>query len=163
MPSRSRTRDLRTSDADRERVAGFLRDRCAEGRLTPDELAERLDAVWSSRTYGELEWLVGDLPGGRELLHGTRPVPVALSRRRSSTPAVRSLTTVVLVVALAAVLVHAVPLVIGLVLLPIAFVAVAFTVAAVALAVAPVMLVLGPLAWIVHRLLRGRPHAHGRF
>jgi hypothetical protein len=143
--------DLRTSDADRERVAGFLRDRCAEGRLTADELAERLDAVWSSRTYGELEWLVQDLPGGREVLSGRVPV-----RRRAGTPvAIGPVGTVVLAVALLIVLTHAVPVFLALILVPLALLAALFTVAVVGVVFAPVLLVLGPLAWIVHRLLRG--------
>lgn len=36
---------VRASDADRERIATGLRDHAAEGRLTPEELEERLDAV----------------------------------------------------------------------------------------------------------------------
>ncbi len=56
------TPELRASDADRERVAVVLRDHCAEGRLTLEELAGRLDRTYSARTVGELEALTTDLP-----------------------------------------------------------------------------------------------------
>lgn len=39
-----------------------MRDACAEGRLTPDELADRLELVLSARTEAELEPLLSDLP-----------------------------------------------------------------------------------------------------
>jgi hypothetical protein len=54
--------DVRASDADRERLATQLRDHLAAGRLTLDELSERLDAVYRARTVGELEQLMRDLP-----------------------------------------------------------------------------------------------------
>nr|WP_308439048.1 DUF1707 domain-containing protein [Streptomyces longispororuber] len=54
--------DLRASDADRERVAEVLRQAVAEGRLDMEEFNERVDAVYRSRTYGELEPLTRDLP-----------------------------------------------------------------------------------------------------
>ncbi len=55
---------LRASDADRDRTADILREALAEGRLTPDEHADRVDAVYRARTVGELEPLVRDLPAG---------------------------------------------------------------------------------------------------
>jgi Domain of unknown function (DUF1707) len=54
---------LRASDADRERVADVLRDAAGDGRLTMDELDERLDAVYAAKTYAELEPITHDLPG----------------------------------------------------------------------------------------------------
>ncbi|MGK5732215.1 DUF1707 SHOCT-like domain-containing protein [Streptomyces sp. URMC 124] len=53
---------LRASDADRDRTAGILRDALGEGRITAEEHAERIGAVYRARTLGELEPLVGDLP-----------------------------------------------------------------------------------------------------
>lgn len=53
--------DLRASDADRERVAGILRDAVAEGRLDMAEFEERLDATYQARTYGELVPITRDL------------------------------------------------------------------------------------------------------
>jgi hypothetical protein len=63
-------RMLRASDVDRERVADVLRAAAADGRLTLAELQERLDTLYSARTYGELEPVVDDLPGAAEV---TRP------------------------------------------------------------------------------------------
>nr|WP_244502815.1 DUF1707 domain-containing protein [Streptomyces hygroscopicus] len=54
--------ELRASDADRDRIADVLREALAEGRLQPEEHAERIDAVYRAKTLGELEPLVRDLP-----------------------------------------------------------------------------------------------------
>ncbi|MCX5200952.1 DUF1707 domain-containing protein [Streptomyces sp. NBC_00237] len=58
--------ELRASDADRERVAEVLREAVAEGRLDMEEFDERLGAVFRSRTHGELQVLVRDLPVSAE-------------------------------------------------------------------------------------------------
>ena len=55
--------ELRASDADRERIAERLRLAAAEGRLSTDELEERLEAAFAARTGAQLADLVGDLPG----------------------------------------------------------------------------------------------------
>jgi uncharacterized protein DUF1707 len=52
---------LRASDADREHTAEILRRAAGEGRLTMEELDERLDSVYESRTHGELERLIADV------------------------------------------------------------------------------------------------------
>jgi DUF1707 SHOCT-like domain len=54
--------NLRASDADREGVANILREAAGDGRLTMDELDERLDAVYAAKTYAELEPITRDLP-----------------------------------------------------------------------------------------------------
>jgi Domain of unknown function (DUF1707) len=54
---------IRVSDADRDRVAARLRDHFAEGRLTQDELDERLSAALNAKTFGDLRGLMTDLPG----------------------------------------------------------------------------------------------------
>jgi len=59
----ARRATLRASDADREQVAERLRHATGEGRLLAEELEERLEAVFSARTYGELDAVVADLPG----------------------------------------------------------------------------------------------------
>ena len=70
--------ELRASDADRERVAEALREAYAEGRLTAEEHSERVDAVYASKTMGDLVPLTKDLP-----VHGSvhasvhRPSPAA--------------------------------------------------------------------------------------
>ncbi|WP_413758822.1 DUF1707 SHOCT-like domain-containing protein [Streptomyces sp. MMBL 11-3] len=61
--------DLRASDADRDRIADILREALAEGRLTAEEHAERVEEVFRAKTVGELEPLVRDLPAA----HGPRP------------------------------------------------------------------------------------------
>ncbi len=54
--------NLRASDADRERVAEIVREAAGDGRLTMEELDERLDAVYAAKTYAELEPITQDLP-----------------------------------------------------------------------------------------------------
>ncbi|GAA1129312.1 hypothetical protein GCM10009630_29020 [Kribbella jejuensis] len=54
----------RVSDLEREEVADVLRDAAGEGRLTYAELEERLETLYSSKTYGELVELTADLPNG---------------------------------------------------------------------------------------------------
>jgi hypothetical protein len=53
--------EMRASDADRDRVMEVLRTAAGDGRLTPEELDERLEAALSSRTLGELAALTADL------------------------------------------------------------------------------------------------------
>jgi Domain of unknown function (DUF1707)/Cell wall-active antibiotics response 4TMS YvqF len=55
-------RSLRVSDTDRERVAEVLRDAAGQGRITMDELDERLGAAYAAKTYADLEIVTRDLP-----------------------------------------------------------------------------------------------------
>jgi hypothetical protein len=55
-------RDLRASHEDRDQVVERLRVAAGDGRLTAEELDERLETALSARTYGELEVLLLDLP-----------------------------------------------------------------------------------------------------
>lgn len=85
MPSRSAPRDLRASDADRERVVSLLGEAVSDGRLTSDEHAERLDAASSARTLGELAALTTDLvtPDAQPVrLDGGRPVTAVFGGHR---------------------------------------------------------------------------------
>jgi hypothetical protein len=59
--------ELRASDTDREHAAEALRQAAGEGRLTVDELDERLNQAFAARTRAELATLVADL-----LPHGAR-------------------------------------------------------------------------------------------
>ena len=75
---------IRTSDAERERVAARLRDAMGEGRLTLDEGEQRLIATYAATYRDELTGLTTDLPGG-----GTGPAargraPRAGAVRRAS-------------------------------------------------------------------------------
>jgi hypothetical protein len=54
--------DMRLSDAERELVVAQLNAAVSEGRLTLAEFEERVDGVLRSRTFGEIEPYVGDLP-----------------------------------------------------------------------------------------------------
>ncbi|GLZ10616.1 hypothetical protein Acsp04_08510 [Actinomadura sp. NBRC 104425] len=62
---------MRASDADRDRIADLLREALAEGRITPEEHAERIDAAYRAKTYAELTPLVSDIPGAA----GKAPAP----------------------------------------------------------------------------------------
>jgi Domain of unknown function (DUF1707) len=53
---------IRISDADRERVTARLREHYAEGRLTSDELEERVTAALNAKTNGDLRRIMVDLP-----------------------------------------------------------------------------------------------------
>jgi uncharacterized protein DUF1707/cell wall-active antibiotic response 4TMS protein YvqF len=64
--------ELRVSDTDRERVALQLRDHAVEGRLTLEELSERLDRAYAARTLAELEPVTADLPAAAPLSRGSR-------------------------------------------------------------------------------------------
>jgi hypothetical protein len=54
---------FRASHQDRDRVVEVLRVAAGDGRLTPEELDERLEAALTARTYAELAALTIDLPG----------------------------------------------------------------------------------------------------
>ncbi|MFE7972547.1 DUF1707 domain-containing protein [Streptomyces shenzhenensis] len=66
-----RVTELRASDADRDRIADILREALAEGRLTADEHAERVEGVLNAKTVGELEAFIRDLPAA----HGRPAAP----------------------------------------------------------------------------------------
>jgi hypothetical protein len=54
---------LRVGDAERDEVAVSLHDHFAQGRLTRDELDERLETTLAARTIGDLREVTRDLPG----------------------------------------------------------------------------------------------------
>jgi uncharacterized membrane protein len=53
---------IRASDADRDHVTTRLREHFAAGRLTSDELDERIAAALNAKTHGQLRALMADLP-----------------------------------------------------------------------------------------------------
>jgi Domain of unknown function (DUF1707)/2TM domain len=61
-PGDQRQASLRASDADREQFVEALRQHHAEGRLTTEELAERTERAYATRTFGDLDALATDLP-----------------------------------------------------------------------------------------------------
>ncbi|MFJ4788222.1 DUF1707 domain-containing protein [Streptomyces sp. NPDC088794] len=54
--------ELRASHMDRDRVVDVLRVAAGDGRLTSEELDERVEAALTARTLGELAVLTTDLP-----------------------------------------------------------------------------------------------------
>ena len=56
---------MRVSDAEREAAATELREHYAAGRLTLEELNERLDKTFAAKTRADLNGLMTDLPSGR--------------------------------------------------------------------------------------------------
>jgi hypothetical protein len=54
--------ELRASHTDRDRVVELLRVAAGDGRLTAEELDERLEVALTARTYSELAILTADLP-----------------------------------------------------------------------------------------------------
>jgi hypothetical protein len=64
---------LRASNAHRDRAAALLRAHFVAGRLTHDELYDRLAAALGAVTFGDLRRALADLPGpGPALLHDSR-------------------------------------------------------------------------------------------
>jgi len=53
---------MRISDSDRDQAAAQLRDYYAEGRLTTEEMDERVTAALNARTAGDLRRVMADLP-----------------------------------------------------------------------------------------------------
>jgi len=59
---------MRISDADRDRAASVLSNALAEGRLTPQEHADRLDAIFAAKTQADITPLISDLPNTAALV-----------------------------------------------------------------------------------------------
>ena len=71
---------LRASHEDRDRVVELLRVAAGDGRLTAEELDERLEVALTARTYGELTALVKDLPVQGQAVGAPPPEPKELVR-----------------------------------------------------------------------------------
>jgi Domain of unknown function (DUF1707) len=54
--------DLRASDEQRDRAAQDIREHFAAGRLSEEELDDRVQAAYAARTEGELNAVLADLP-----------------------------------------------------------------------------------------------------
>ena len=82
---------LRVSHEDRDQVAEVLRVAAGDGRLTADELDERLERALTARTYDDLAALVTDLPAAGTALAavpGTQlPGPLAAVLAGGAAPA----------------------------------------------------------------------------
>jgi len=64
---------MRVSDADREATAAELREHYAAGRLTLDELNERINNAFAAKTRGDLTAVVHDLPSIRPAMAPLAP------------------------------------------------------------------------------------------
>jgi hypothetical protein len=85
VTSRPGPRDLRASDADRERVIALLNEAAGDGRLTLGEHSERVEHAYAARTLGELAPLTADLalPSAQPIrLDSRRPVAGIFGRER---------------------------------------------------------------------------------
>ena len=94
LPDRVPAMAMRASDQERERAVDMLRDAAGEGRLTFEELTDRVEAALQATTRGELERLTDDLPdasvpaaaaAGRELAAPAHRSTVFGDVRRSGT------------------------------------------------------------------------------
>jgi len=54
--------NVRIGDADREAITAQLREHYADGRLTLDELNERIDQTFAAKTKADLNTVMRDLP-----------------------------------------------------------------------------------------------------
>jgi len=80
-------RDLRASDADRERVVTLLAQAAGDGRITLEEHAHRVQRAYTARTLGDLAGLTEDLalPGAQPLrLDNSRTVTAFFATERRS-------------------------------------------------------------------------------
>ena len=65
-PDRVSAAQLRVGDAERHDASAQLQAHFAAGRLTWEELDERLGQAWAARTQGELSVLFADLPAQQQ-------------------------------------------------------------------------------------------------
>jgi hypothetical protein len=93
-----RYHDLLASSADRERTIRVLQRSFAEGRLTRDELDERLGRALVSRAFHELMAVIADLPVGPfGRLPAHSPAPPFPKRQPALAPLLAALAWLALV------------------------------------------------------------------
>jgi Domain of unknown function (DUF1707)/Cell wall-active antibiotics response 4TMS YvqF len=80
---------MRVSDTDREQAAEVLRDAAGQGRITMDELDERLGAAYAAKTYAELEVVTRDLPRSHPAMPPVRPAGGFPPDRIGASPGVK--------------------------------------------------------------------------
>ena len=74
---------MRVSDSDREQAANVLREAASHGRITMNELDERLELAYTAKTYADLAAVTRDLPGPAQ---APGPVQPAMAGRIGGTP-----------------------------------------------------------------------------
>ena len=80
---------FRASDEDRERLVEVLREQMVTGRLTSEELDERVGAAYAAKTWADLRCLVKDLPVTVQFADERTPVqppPAVRPQRRERRP-----------------------------------------------------------------------------
>ncbi|AYY14723.1 DUF1707 domain-containing protein [Actinobacteria bacterium YIM 96077] len=87
MASRS---DMRAGDEDRERATEILQEAHGDGRLSHDELMERLESAYTARTFHDLDRVIDDLPIPRRA--GGQLADQIMQRPRSAPAPARRLT-----------------------------------------------------------------------
>ena len=65
--------DLRIGDAERDATMTQLREHFAAGRLTLDEVTERIDLALTAKTRGQIDGLMADLPHPPRVPRGGAP------------------------------------------------------------------------------------------
>ena|SRR5438128_8295161 len=78
--------DLRVGDTDRQAVVTELQRHYVEGRLTSEELSERVTQTLDARTFGELAILLNDLPALPRELQTEEPAPADWKTQLLSPP-----------------------------------------------------------------------------
>ena len=81
--SPDRRPDLRISDTDRDRAAEVLREAHAEGRISIDELDERLTSVYNAKTFADLVPVTRDLPAAQDATIAENGALVAYSGEKT--------------------------------------------------------------------------------
>jgi uncharacterized protein DUF1707 len=78
----------RIGDAERDRAAELLREHMAQGRLTPDEFDERIEAALTAKVASDLDPLFNDLPGPRpgQAVATTQPYETPPWQRAAAAP-----------------------------------------------------------------------------
>ena len=69
--------DLRIGDAERDATMEQLREHFVAGRLTLDELTERIDLALAAKTQSQIDGLMADLPRPPRAARGEPPHPIA--------------------------------------------------------------------------------------
>ena len=76
VPGRTRyDYDLRIGDAERDAVMAQLREHFVAGRLTFDELTERIDAALTAKTQRQIDSLMADLPRPPRFIRSEAAIP----------------------------------------------------------------------------------------
>lgn len=84
QPNEAIAPELRVSDVERDQAIADLQEHCVAGRLTFDELAQRVAAVYAARTKSSLQEVLYDLPFA--------PSPAASAPTIHTSPSMRQFT-----------------------------------------------------------------------